>query len=471
MLTRLTVKGFKNLIDVTVDFGPYTCIAGPNAVGKSNLFDSIEFLALLADHPFLEAAKRLRPSGDRSTDPVTLFTLGKDGRPVRTISIEAEMLIGMSVTDEFGTTAEPRSTFLRYSIELEHVPNDRAIPGRIGGLSLVSESLEPISKGSALSHLAWPHSVRDFRQQAIQNKRFAGAYVSTEDRDDGRVILVHADGGSRGNPRRSPVVGATRSTLSGVFSADEPTMLAARLEMRSWRKLALEPSAMRAPDELFSPAASVSSNGAHIAAALWRLAQEDPDVESLVSANLSELTDVREVTVVADESRETLSLEARLGAGPRFPARSLSEGTLRFLALAVIEADPNFRGLICMEEPENGIHPAKIPAMVDLLRRLAVDPQQTPGTDNPLRQVIVNTHSPEFVRAQEPGDLLIAWSVAFKIGDDEVMGVDFYPMAGSWRSKQGGPQATPFSVASYLNDPRKSPVWQSLQLPIEQLEA
>ena len=39
MLTRLKVSGFKNLVDVDIRFGPFTCIAGPNAVGKSNLFE------------------------------------------------------------------------------------------------------------------------------------------------------------------------------------------------------------------------------------------------------------------------------------------------------------------------------------------------------------------------------------------------------------------------------------------------
>ena len=48
MLTRLHVKGFKNLVDTEVHFGPFTCIAGANAVGKSNLFDAIRFLSLLA---------------------------------------------------------------------------------------------------------------------------------------------------------------------------------------------------------------------------------------------------------------------------------------------------------------------------------------------------------------------------------------------------------------------------------------
>lgn len=49
MLTRLTVNGFKNLIGVDVRFGPFTCIAGANGVGKSNLFDAIRFLSALSE--------------------------------------------------------------------------------------------------------------------------------------------------------------------------------------------------------------------------------------------------------------------------------------------------------------------------------------------------------------------------------------------------------------------------------------
>ena len=43
-------NGFKNLVDFALDFGPYTCIAGANGVGKSNIFDAIRFLSLLTEH-------------------------------------------------------------------------------------------------------------------------------------------------------------------------------------------------------------------------------------------------------------------------------------------------------------------------------------------------------------------------------------------------------------------------------------
>ena len=73
MLTRLKVKGFKNLVDVDVWFGPFTCIAGANGVGKSNLFDAITFLSALADRPLMDAALSVRDEGGRTGDIRSLF--------------------------------------------------------------------------------------------------------------------------------------------------------------------------------------------------------------------------------------------------------------------------------------------------------------------------------------------------------------------------------------------------------------
>lgn len=465
MLTRIRVNGFKNLQDVDVEFGPYTCIAGPNAVGKSNLFDAIEFLSLLAEHPFMEAAQRLRASGQRFGDPKSLFAIGVDGVVAADIDIEAELIVGDTVVDDFGQTAAPRSTFLRYNVVLRYLPPVGSASTRVGTMSLVRESLEPIIKGDAHAHIRWRHSARDFRDALVKNNRFGKAYISTVSDELGTTLQIHADGGSRGNPRKSPISNAIRTALSGASSADEPTMLAVRQEMLQWRKLALEPSALRSPDTLYGGQQLVGPDGAHVAATLWRLAQNNSDVYSLVAANVSELTDVRDVRVVADEARDLLTLEARLGNGPFLPARSLSDGTLRFLALTVLEADPDYLGLITMEEPENGIHPAKVPAMIGLLRRLAVDPFNSPGPDNPLRQVIVNTHSPTFVQGQSPEELVLAMPTAFReIGRH---GVTFAGMRGTWRARQGTAVVTPLAISSYLQDPNESPVWQKLELPLD----
>ncbi|MCS7039538.1 MAG: AAA family ATPase, partial [Caldilineales bacterium] len=92
MLTRLKVSGFKNLVDVDVHFGPFTCVAGANGTGKSNLFDAIQFLSKLADNPLLNAALSVRSEGGRTGDLRHLFHRVGD-RFTDRMTFEAEMIV------------------------------------------------------------------------------------------------------------------------------------------------------------------------------------------------------------------------------------------------------------------------------------------------------------------------------------------------------------------------------------------
>ena len=60
MLLRLVVRGFKNLRDVEVRFGPLACFVGLDGVGKSNLFDALQFLRALAENDIQTAAQQVR---------------------------------------------------------------------------------------------------------------------------------------------------------------------------------------------------------------------------------------------------------------------------------------------------------------------------------------------------------------------------------------------------------------------------
>lgn len=464
MLTRLEVNGFKNLFDVAVDFGVYTCIAGPNAVGKSNLFDAIEFISLLSNTTFLDAAQNLRVAGDRVGDPRTLFWLDGSGR-YENMKLAVEMIVSPNVEDDFGQPATATSTFLRYEVELAYEAPTAKISGRFGNIRLVRESLTYIGKSEAKNHLRWVRD-RAFINSLVMNSRRTD-YISTDKDTAGTTIIqVHQDGGSRGQPRKSSAERTQRTVVSTTNTSDDPTILAAKREMQQWRKLALEPSAMRSPDST-SDTSVIGSNGSHLAAALTRLSEDDKDVLARVAATASALTDVREVEIDFDEKRDILTLQAKVGSGPFLPAQVLSEGTLRFLALSVIEADHEFGGVICMEEPENGIHPAKIASLVDLLRDLAVDVEDEIGSGNPLRQVLVNTHSPHFVAEQNPEDLLLALPMSILRNGHEVRTVQLIPMAGTWRDAGDGYSGSKALITDYLVLPEDAP----MQLSATEIDA
>jgi predicted ATPase len=473
MLTRLEVEGFKNLLDVRAEFGPFTCIAGENGIGKSNVFDAIEFLSYLATDTLVEASQRVRgASGVRGGDPRDLFWDGYRSHE-RRIRLSAEMIVPAKVEDDLGAPATPSTTFLRYEITLGYdLP---AGEGSVGRLSLLAEELRHIRRGDAAKSLRFPHGARGFREAVVRGERRGGAFLSTEQRESGTVVNVHGDGGSRGKPQPRAAARAGRTVLSTVTTNDYPTILAARREMQGWRRLALEPSALRAPDGLADPR-TLGTDGRHLAATLYRIANSGVDsswpggsdaVYARVSGRLADLTGVgvEGVTVELDRVREVFTLYLEERGNLRLPARALSEGTLRFLALCVLLEDPTLIGLICMEEPENGIHPANLPAMVQLVRDLAVDASQPPGDSNPFRQVIVNTHSPGVVQLCDSADLLLA-SIRLRRTPDgrTARALSLMPFRQSWRAA-GSTQPT-FSeadVVAYL----AAPPGAQLRLPLE----
>lgn len=108
MLTRLRVSGFKNLVDVDLRFGPFTCIAGGNGVGKSNLFDALMFLGSLADQPLLDAALSVRAAGGIGGDVRSIFHRSA-GSYDEEMDFEAEMIVPPSAVDSL-------RSFMRASI-------------------------------------------------------------------------------------------------------------------------------------------------------------------------------------------------------------------------------------------------------------------------------------------------------------------------------------------------------------------
>lgn len=94
---------------------------------------------------------------------------------------------------------------------------------------------------------------------------------------------------------------------------------------------------------------------------------------------------IEDVHVDVGEGTVQVFLLERNGA---MPATRLSDGTLRYLALLALLCDPTPPPLICIEEPELGLHPDVLPTLAQLLRDAS---ERT--------QLVVTTHSPILVDA------------------------------------------------------------------------
>jgi predicted ATPase len=326
-------------------------------------------------------------------------------------------------------------------------------------LELLKEALVPIPKGQGATHLRFRHT-KAWRESAIVGQGRRSEFISTEGTGADRVVKRHQEG-KAGRTLALRATDLPRTVLSAANASESPTALLARREMQSWRLLQLEPSALRRPASFTAPA-RLGADGSHLAATLYRLARSNrnggaagdaEEVYARVANRLSELIgDVRSVSVDRDERRELLTLMVSGRDRTAHPARALSDGTLRFLALSTIELDPASDRVLCLEEPENGVHPGRISAILNLLRAICTDPQWPADADNPPRQVVVNTHSPLVVAEVQDDELLVAESQQTTQGAQAFERVMFKGLPGTWRADAEGGAAIPRGrLMAYLN--------------------
>ena len=479
MLTRLKVSGFKNLRNVDVSLGPFTCIAGPNASGKSNLFDAIAFLSYLADGTLMEAASRVRGDRSRSFDPRNLFHRIGDTTE-STMRFEVEMIVPPEGTDSLGQMAQATTTFLSYKLALG-LRQSRSIDHG-SEIEVLFEELDRIKVGDAPNHVRFPHAKR-WLSSVISGRR-QQPFISTEEEKKGTIVKIHQDQRS-GRKRELLATHLPRTALSSADAAETPTAVLARQEMESWRELQLEPSALRHPSN-FRDARTLGMDGSNLAATVAHLettaeaeaSGRGQDVLAQLANRLSALIDdVGGVRVHRDETREMITVLVQDRLGTEHPARSLSDGTLRFLALSVLDADPRFKGVLCLEEPENGIHPDRIQPMLSLLRDIAVDVEEPVGPDNPLRQVVINTHSPSVVANVQDDELLMAVQVLHRGEKGHTPGAAFRWLSKTWRVEQD-PEVHTVSrglLVSYLSphqdeEERASPAGTSARPRVKERE-
>jgi predicted ATPase len=243
-------------------------------------------------------------------------------------------------------------------------------------------------------------------------------------REDGeneiRAFEIRQDGpaneagaSKRGRPVTLPATEASRTALSTITTAEFPHLYALRDLFVNVRFLEINPQSARQPSDRFE-AKVLKPDASNLAAVLARLKDETSTSErpegviSDISADLSYLIpSVKSVQVFDSPLAREYAFGIETAEHIKFSSRVISDVTLRLLALLALLDDPSRRGILCFEEPENGVHEGRISLLIDLLRQSAA--QLPISSSVPLFQILVNTHSP---------------AVMFALHDDEIVASD-----------------------------------------------
>ncbi|MES2703715.1 MAG: AAA family ATPase [Bacteroidota bacterium] len=385
MLTHIKITGFKSFQDFEMAFTPLSVIAGVNASGKSNLFDALNLLSRLAETDLKTAFSEQRGNPDE------LFTQFDDDIYADEMCFTVEMLVNRKVKDNWGGEIDLNNTRLRYTLNISRHKTELGFQA----LRITHETLEKIKPEDDL----WAKTVIPKTSKKLWSSLRAGGsrepFIKTELEGDRIAIKIRQDGGG-GQAKTTPASAVSQTVLGGINSVDFPHAFAAKEEMRSWQFLQLNPEDLREPTRQDAGLRDeITSSGKNMAAALFRIKKTDPYALKEISRKLNSfLPGFTDVDVIDDSSNRQYIIKLKGEDNKWFSSRVLSEGTLRILALCILEFDSKYTGLVCFEEPENGIHPYRMGATAMLLKDLT----STFAEENDqLRQVLVNTHSPVLI--------------------------------------------------------------------------
>lgn len=372
MLTRLEVRNFKTFDEFAVDVEPFAVVLGPNAAGKSNLFDALRLVSALASSEVNTAMQSVRGR------PHELF---RD--PSEHISIACEVLLDPQLFDPFGQAHTIKNTRLRYEVELVWRENGSSARPLVARERVVR--IEPANDRLKGQYIKSPVQPRYFSHKD---------YLATLSKNSKDYFVVSQDG-KQGRNREIPAETASATTLSTVRDATFLHLFALATEFRSWRFLQFDPAVLRQPSDESASVDRLAPDGRNLAAVLGRMQESGNEaVLKEIADELHELVGGIDAVVprFVDATRqwELWFDSARDG---EISARVVSDGTIRLTALLTAVLDPEARGLICFEEPENGVHPQRLRQLMELLPRFSTDLRDA-SEQPPLRQVVVNSHSP-----------------------------------------------------------------------------
>ena len=320
---------------------PLNVLIGPNGSGKSNL---IEVIGLLRAAP-LDWTVPIREGG------------GFDYWIWRGEPRVSEMRVEVVAAQSYSTVSQGR---LRYSLAFDSL--FRSVPE-------ITEEL-----------------TRDPSPEAEDDD---SRYL---ERRHGKIVLSCRNENGARSRREIPIADvvfhqSVLAQLKDPVQYPELTLLGNELlRMCLYRKWFFGRDAPpRLPQKADLPNKLLAEDGHNLGMVLNRLKKEPAAKNTLLDALRQLYEGIEDIETFIEAGTVQIFLQE---GDIMLPATRLSDGTLRYLNLLAILCDPTPPPVICLEEPELGLHPDIIPSLVELLREAS---QRC--------QLIVTTHSDILVDA------------------------------------------------------------------------
>ena len=263
------------------------------------------------------------------------------------------------------------------------------------------------------------------------------------------IRLRHGDGDVL-NPGASISVGNQTADLHrhhlSARSGVSPLAQTLRSRLESWSSYHFHDTSSRSPIKSGSDVHDnrhLRRDGSNLAAFLYLLRKKYRGDYELVRRTVCLVAPFFEDFMLdpraLDQSKIDLEWQ-HVGSEAYFNASSLSDGSLRFIALATVLLQPlSLRpSLILLDEPELGLHPYAISLLASLLKQASAD-----------SQIIVATQSPILLDHFDPEDVLVADRVdgatTLRRLDSEMLGswLEDYSLGQLWEKNELGGRPSP----------------------------
>lgn len=392
-LAQVRAKNFRSLRDVTVELQPLNVLVGPNASGKSNFLDVIQFLG--------DAVREdLRPALERRGGFERVFYRGDPTRPAK-VEIGVEAKVTKHATerspDEYtlrfsqGSVSGASATRPRARAQASRGPRGPGSmplvgpgPGAFLPRTVLNREEDFVFKRTAGRGRRLKISGSKYTVSALPRALVAGTRAVVKEANAGQGALRADSLGLSTLPRLGPEQGgdqvAQLASLFSEFRVFDVDVAAAR-----------KPAVVSQRDKLLPSAANLAAFLHHLNddKDIFRALEEDaramiPGLEEITFRTIGGATEA-----VAVELKEQ-------GLSGRTPLADASYGSIRALALLAMLYDPAPPLLTCVEEIDHGLHPYVFDRLVERLREAS---ERT--------QLLVVTHSPALVNRLQASELIV----------------------------------------------------------------